>query len=108
MFLKQKWDGMIKGRTMAGGDTQQDCISKEYARSPTVITEAVLLPCIINAKEERDVVVVDIPNAFVQTRVENDKDMAFIKIRGILVDIMVEISPDVYNSYISKDNKGSK
>jgi hypothetical protein len=51
---------------------------------------------------------VDIPNEFVQTRVENEKDMAFIKIRGILVDIMVEIAPDVYKSYVSKDKKGSK
>jgi hypothetical protein len=51
---------------------------------------------------------VDIPNAFVQTRVENEKDMAFAKIRGILVDILVEIAPDVYKSYVSKDKKGSK
>jgi hypothetical protein len=47
-------------------------------------------------------------NACVQTRVENNKDMAFIKIRGILVDILVEIAPDVYKSYASKDKKGSK
>jgi hypothetical protein len=68
----------------------------------------VLLSCIIEAEEERYVAVVDIPNAFVQTRVENEKDMAFIKIRGILVDILVEIDPYVYKSYVSKDNKGSK
>jgi hypothetical protein len=43
-----------------------------------------------------------------QTHVENEKDMAFIKIRGILVDILVEIAPDVYKSYVSKDNKGMK
>jgi hypothetical protein len=52
--------------------------------------------------------VVDIPNAFVQTRVENEKDVAFIKIRGILVDILVEIAPDVYKSCVLKDKKGSK
>jgi hypothetical protein len=51
---------------------------------------------------------VDIPNAFVQTRVENEKDMAFIKIRGILVDILVEIAPEAYKSYVSKDKKGNK
>jgi hypothetical protein len=51
---------------------------------------------------------VDIPNAFVQTRVKNEKDMVFINIRGILVDILVEIAPDVYKPYISKDKKGSK
>jgi hypothetical protein len=53
----------------------------------------VILSCIIDAEEHRDIAVVDIPNAFVQTRVENKKDMAFIKIRGILVDILVEIAP---------------
>jgi hypothetical protein len=68
----------------------------------------VLLSCIIDAEEERYVTVVDIPNAFIQTRVENEKDMAFIKIRGILVEILVEITPDVYKSYVSKDKKGSK
>jgi hypothetical protein len=51
---------------------------------------------------------VDILNAFVQTRVKNEKDMAFIKIRGILVDILVESAPDLYKSYVSKDKKGSK
>jgi hypothetical protein len=44
----------------------------------------------------------------VQTRVENEKDMAFIKIQGILVDILVEIAPDVYKSYVFKDKKGTK
>jgi hypothetical protein len=108
MFLKQKRDGNIKGITAAGGNKQRDYISKEDASSPTVATESVLLSCIINAEEERGVVVVDIPNAFVQTRVEYEKDMAFINIRGILVDILVEISPDVYKSYISKDKEGLK
>jgi hypothetical protein len=80
MFLKQKRDGNIKGRTVDGGNNHRDCISKEDASSPTVATESVLLSCIIDAEEERGITVVDIPNAFVQTRVENEKDMAFIKI----------------------------
>jgi hypothetical protein len=108
MFLKQKRDGKIKGRTVAGGNKQQDYISKEDASSPTVDTESVLLSCIIDAEEERDVAVVDIPNAFVQTLVENEKEMAFIKIRGILVEILQEIATDVYKSYLSKEKKGSK
>jgi hypothetical protein len=74
MFLKQKQDGKIKGRTVAGGNNQRDYISKEDASSPTVTTESVLLSCIIDAKEERYVTLVDIPNAFVRTRVENEND----------------------------------
>ena len=106
MFLKEKRDGKIKGRTVAGGNKQRDYISKEDASSPTVATESVLLTCIIDAEEERDVAVVDIPNAFVQTRVEDEKDMAIIKLRGVLVDILVEIAPDVYKSYATTDKKG--
>jgi hypothetical protein len=49
--------------------------------------------------------VADIPNAFVHTRVEKEKDMTFIKIFGVLVDILVEIAPDVYKSYVSRDKK---
>jgi hypothetical protein len=66
------------------------------------------LSCIIYFEEGRDVAVVNIPNPFLQTRVENEKDMAFIKIRGVLVDILVEIAPDVYTSYVSRDKKGTK
>ena len=67
MFLKEKQDGSLKGRTVAGGNKQQDYISKEDASLPTITTEAVLLLCIIDAKEERDVTVINIPNAFIQT-----------------------------------------
>jgi hypothetical protein len=51
------------------------------------------LTCIIDAKEERDVAVIDISNAFIQTRVEDERDMAIIKIRGTLVDVLVDIAP---------------
>ena len=41
-------------------------------------------------------------------RVEDDKDMAFIEIRGVLVDILVEINPDVYKDYVTLDRKRKK
>jgi hypothetical protein len=108
IFLKQKRDGKIKGRTVTGGNKQLDYISKDDASSPTVATDAVILAFIIDAEEGIDVAVVDIPNAFVQTRVENETDMAFINIRGVLVDILVEIAPCIYKSYVSRYKKGMK
>jgi hypothetical protein len=102
MFLKQKRDGKIKGRTVAGGNKQRDYISKEYSSSPTFYKEAVLFSYIIDAEEG------SLPNVFVQTRVQNEKDMAFIKIRVFLVDILVGIAPDVYTPYVSRDKKGMK
>ena len=38
LLLKDKQDGTIKGRTVAGGNNQRNFISKENASSPTVST----------------------------------------------------------------------
>jgi hypothetical protein len=71
---------------------------------PTITTEAILLLCIIDAKEERDVTIINIPNAFIQTWVEHKEDMAIIKkIHGVLVDILVQIAPNVYKSCVMTD-----
>ena len=106
MFLKEKCDGKIKGRAVAGGNKQHNYISKEDASSPTVTTKSVLLTCIIDAQEERDVTVINIPNGFIQTHIKDENDMAIIKLCGILVDMLVKITPDGYKSYTMTDRKG--
>jgi hypothetical protein len=58
-----------------GGNKQRDYISKEDASLPTITTEAILLSCIIDAEEGRDVAVINIPSAFIQTQVEDEGDM---------------------------------
>jgi hypothetical protein len=108
MFLKEKRDGKIKGQTVAGGNKQRDHISKEDASSPTVATEAVLLTCIIDAEDGRDVAVVDIPNAFIQTKIENESDMAIIKLRGILVDMLLDIAPNTYQPFVTTSKAAEK
>ena len=72
------------------------------------MNEVVLLSCVINAQEHRDIATIDIPNAFIQTRVEKIKDMATIIVRGALVNVLVDISPDIYGPYVSTDKKGVK
>jgi hypothetical protein len=51
---------------------------------------------------------VDTPSAFVQTRAENENDMASLKIQCIIVDILVEIAPCVYKPYVLRVKKESK
>ena len=48
------------------------------ATSTTAALEYVLLAAVIDAHERRDVAVIDIPNAFVQTRLEDDRDKAIM------------------------------
>jgi hypothetical protein len=108
IFVERKRDGVLKARTVAGGNKQRGYILKEDASSPTVSNEAVMLTCVIDADENRDVAIVNIPNAFVQTVVEDEKDRAFIQIRGPLVDILTSIAPDVYESYVTIGKKREK
>jgi hypothetical protein len=75
---------------------------------PTVSSEAVMLMCVVDANENREVTIVDIPNAFVQTVVEDEKDRACIRIRGPLFNILVSIAPDVYVLYVTTGKKGEK
>ena len=108
VFLKEKRTGKIKGRTVAGGNKQRDCIQKEDASSPTVAAESVPLTCTVDAEEGRDVAIANMPNALAQTHVEDEKDMAIIDLRGVLVDILVETAPDVCGPCILADKKGVK
>ena len=108
IFVERKQDGVLKAQQVTGGNKQWGYIMKEDASSPTVSSEAVMLTCIVDANENREVAIVDIPNAFVQTVVKDEKDRAFIHIRGPLVNILLSIAPDVYGSYVMVGKKGKK
>ena len=51
---------------------------------------------------------VDIPDAFIKTRVQHKKEMAIINVIGVLLDIPLEISPEIYEPYVTTDRKGVK
>ena len=55
MYLKEKSDGVIKGRGCADGRKQRETASKHDATSPTVSLESVFMISLIEAKEKRDV-----------------------------------------------------
>ena len=66
------------------------------------MTDSILLTAGIEAKEGRDVATWDIPNAFIQTAVEEldkDGDRIVMKIRGAMVDMLLELDP-TYESYV--------
>ncbi len=61
---------------------------------------------IVDARKGRDVAVVDIPNAFIQTKVDDAKDRVIIRITGVIVDWLVKVAPKVYASYVATNSKG--
>jgi hypothetical protein len=62
-----------------------------------------MLTCVIDAQEDMDVAVVDIPNAFDQTVVDEEdaEHRVIVRIRGPLVDILVSIVPHIYGPYVT-------
>jgi hypothetical protein len=92
-LIKQKKNGEIKGRCCADGRSQRNYISKEESASPTVATESVLLTSIIEAKENRKVVTLDVPNAFIQTYLENKDERIILVLRGLAADLLIDIEP---------------
>ena len=109
MFLVEKRDKSIKARTVANGSTQRPYTPKEEAASPTAATYSIFVTATIDAKQNRDVMTLDIPNAFVQTEVPQKKgdEKIIMKIRGSLVDMLLEISPGTYEDYVVYE-KGQK
>ena len=61
----------------------------------------------IAAEEKRDVAIVDITNAFIQTRVEREQDKVIIRVRGYLVDVLCKIWSG-YEEYVTTNSKGEK
>ena len=64
MFLSEKRDGTIKGRMVYNGKPTREWLTREETASPTVSLESTFLTVMIDAKEGRDVMTNDVPNAF--------------------------------------------
>ena len=98
MLLTQKRSGKIKGRLAYNGKPTRVWIGKEDKSSPTVLTESLFLTCVIDAYEGRDVMSLDIPNAFIQTGMPQKErgERIIMKVRGKLVEWLVDLDPITY------------
>ena len=84
LFLTEKRDKTIKSQYCANGSTKHAYMECNEVTSPTISMEGTLLTAAIKAQEGQDVATCDIPNAVVQTHVdEKDKDgnQTIMKIR---------------------------
>jgi hypothetical protein len=107
VFLTEKRDNTVKGRLVYNGRPTREWLSREDSASPTVSSESIMLTAIVDAKEERDNMTADVPNAFIQTTMPDPKegeDRIIMKITGVLVDLLVETAPEVYGPYVVFEN----
>ena len=100
-LIKEKRCGRVRGRTCADGRSQRAYVPREEAASPTVSTEALLATLLIDAKEQRDVAVFDVPSAYLHADMPAHK-FVVLKIEGDFVDIMCDVNPK-YKPFVRKE-----
>jgi hypothetical protein len=102
--LKEKRNGTVKAQLGANGSVQRDHIAKEEAASPTVALESVFVTAAIDARENREVVTINIPGAFLHAT--ND-DYVVMCMNGTLAELMAKTDPKLNRKYLT-DKKGKK
>ena len=103
MFITEKRDGKCKGRMVYNGKPTRDWHSKDESASPTASLEAIFLTAVIDAKEKRDVMSCDIPNAFIQASmpaIKDGEDHVIMKMTGVLLELLVEMAPEINGPYV--------
>ena len=107
MLLTEKKDKTVKGRMVYNGKPSREWLTREDAASPTASLESIMITGVIDTKEERDVMTADVPNAFIQApmpEVKPNEDRVMMKITGVLVDMLVQLCPEVYGPYVVFEN----
>ena len=104
MLLTEKRCGKIKGRMVFDGRRTREWITKEDSASPTATLEGIMITLTIDAKEKRDVMSADVPNAFIQTEMPQGEERVMMKITGVLVDMLVQLDPKLYGPYVVFEN----
>ena len=76
---------------------------KRRLSKPYGSTGNIMLTAVIDAHKDRDVMCADIPNAFIQAEmpdISDGEERVTMKITGVLVDMLVQLSPKNYGPYI--------
>ena len=106
-LISEKCDGTIKGRTCANGSKQRMYLAQaDTVASPTVSVEGLLTTLVIAAYQGRQIISFDIPGAFLQAELPDDK-LLLLRLNGEFVDIMCLVNPE-HKKNVIVDKFGKK
>ncbi|CAJ1947507.1 unnamed protein product [Cylindrotheca closterium] len=107
LLAEKQFKKTIKGCLVFRGDGTREWLLREDTASPTASQEAITTTCVIDTHEGRDVMTLDVPNAFIQTYMPEAKegeDRVYMKITGMMVQILIDMAPE-YREYIVLENR---
>ena len=65
--------------------------------APMVSTEAVFLTAMIDAMEDQNVAVLDVPGAFMQAEID---ELVHVQFTGAMVNMLLQIDHEMYKDYV--------
>ncbi|CAJ1933732.1 unnamed protein product [Cylindrotheca closterium] len=101
LLAEKQFEKTIIGRLVYQGYGTREWLSREDTASPTALQEAITTTCVIDAHKGRDIMTMDVPNAFIQTYMSEAKegeDRIYMKITGMMVQILIDMAPEYRNT----------
>ena len=102
IHLKEKRIGDVKARGCTDGRPQRIYTAKEETTAPTVTLGGLIITCTIDAFEQQDVVTLDIPRAFLQTKMSEDEEVVHVVLEGWMAELITKRDPPTYQEYVHK------
>ena len=100
IFMTEKRNSNTKAHEVS--DRSKYCMYDGYDKSdgslPMVVTESIFMTGVVDAKEKRDVAVLDTATTFLQA--DNNKTLSVL-LRGKLAEMMVRIDLALYREYVT-------
>jgi hypothetical protein len=101
MFLTEKRCGRIKVRGCADGCKQRQYINRSKHHCLRFSPKALILTCIIEAREERDVGTCDVPGAFTQCDMD---ELVHVRFVGKMAKMLEQLNPKLYRKHVLMEN----
>jgi len=103
MIIQEKRDGRIKATGCADGRKQRGYLLKEEVSSPTVSFDSLMMSSLIDSYEKRKVITVDIPGAYLQSKLHQDEKI-FIVLRGKMAELLCQTNLTKYRPHLRFSN----
>jgi hypothetical protein len=102
-IIKEKRNGILKGRTVADGRKQRAWYHKHETTSPTISNDSLMAILTVSAAEKRKIAMWDVEGAYLLA--EQD-DFVLVKFTGSSVDVLCQVDEE-YKSFVTIE-KGKK
>ena len=99
-LIKEKRNGVIKGRTVVDGRKQRKWYEKHEVTSPTISNDSLMALLTVSSAERRKIISWNVDGAYL---LADQDDFVIVKFTGESVDVLCDVD-EGYKQYVSIEN----